>query len=237
MNYAIILSGGIGTRMRSDGFPKQYLMVNEKPVLLYALEPFAACRQIDRIVIVANDAWKEQIQQWVKDAGIEKPVDIAPNGDCRQASILNGLLACAAYKAPTAEDKVLIHDGVRPLVTVKLIEDCLDVLQRYDCCLPAVPIFDSTYTTQDHATVFGPFNRDKLVCGQTPEGFELKSYLELNQACTPEELEKLRGSVELPLQHGLTIGLVQGDHNNFKLTRPDDLKLFKAHLAARAMEE
>lgn len=233
MNFAVILSGGVGTRMRSDGFPKQYLSVREKPVLLYALEPFAACEQIDAIVIVASPVWYKQISSWLTQYGIEKQVIFAENGATRQDSVIRGIQACVDAHGTRPEDKLLVHEAVRPLVTQRIIRDCLDALERYDSCVPVIPVHDTTYSTDDGVVLSGMVNRDKLCCGQCPEGFRLEKYMGWMASMTPEERSRIRGCSELPMLRGETVGLVIGDHSNFKLTRPDDLALFEAHLQLR----
>ena len=94
MNYAIILSGGIGTRMQMGDFPKQYLEVEKKPILLYTLEQFQKSSAVEKIVIVAADAWREKIRGWMEEDGITKFLAFADAGDMRQESIHNGLTVC-----------------------------------------------------------------------------------------------------------------------------------------------
>ena len=237
MNYAILLSGGVGTRMRSDGFPKQYIEIDGKPIILYALEPFAACQSIDHIVIVASEQWKPQIQQWLQDYQITKSVTFAESGNTRQESILNGLSACAAIRQPADADKVIIHEAVRPLVSLRIIQDCLLALDQYDCCMPAIPISDSTFLSEDRVCVSQLIDRDRLCCGQSPEAFRFKPYWEVHQACSTEELRSMRASCELPFIKGYTVGLVEGDRSNFKITHPSDLTLFKAYLYAKTLPQ
>ena len=127
MNYAIILSGGIGTRMQMGDFPKQYLEVEKKPILLYTLEQFQKSSAVEKIVIVAADAWREKIRGWMEEDGITKFLAFADAGDTRQESIHNGLTVCMEDSV-SENDGVIIHDGVRPLVSEQLIGDCLAAL-------------------------------------------------------------------------------------------------------------
>lgn len=228
MNYAIILSGGIGSRMNSESLPKQYIEVNDKPVLMYTLKAFNQSEEIDHIVIVANPEWHEQISKWLKTFGITKAVTLACNGEHRQASVISGLRACAQVKAPDETDKVIIHDAVRPFIDQRIIRDCMAALDSHISCLTAVPDYDTTYITLDKETIHDYIDRDKLTLGQTPEGFVLKQYLKMCEEADPEELKNLHGACELAFSRGHTIKLVMGSTLNFKLTRADDLILFKA---------
>ena len=131
MNYAIILSGGIGTRMQMGDFPKQYLEVEKKPILLYTLEQFQKSSAVEKIVIVAADAWREKIRGWMEEDGITKFLAFADAGDTRQESIHNGLTVCMEDSV-SENDGVIIHDGVRPLVSEQLIGDCLAALADHE---------------------------------------------------------------------------------------------------------
>lgn len=222
MNYAVILSGGIGTRMRSDGFPKQYLEVRGKPILLYALESFEACKSVDRIVVVGNEQWTDQISGWAKQYGISKLAAFAEPGKTRQHSLLNGLLACAQFGI-TDRDIVLIHDAVRPLVTPELIRSCAESLENHDAVLPVVPMKDAIYYSKDGLSISAAVDRSKLFCGQSPEAFRLQQYLELNQNTPDEDLALIRGSSELAFKNGLDVHMIPGEETNFKLTTPDDM--------------
>ena len=133
MNYAIILSGGIGTRMQMGDFPKQYLEVEKKPILLYTLEQFQKSSAVEKIVIVAADAWREKIRGWMEEDGITKFLAFADAGDTRQESIHNGLTVCMEDSV-SENDGVIIHDGVRPLVSEQLIGDCLAALADHEGC-------------------------------------------------------------------------------------------------------
>ena len=233
MVYALILSGGVGSRMQSKNLPKQYIEVGGKPVLMYTLMPFDESKKIDHIVIVASPEWHDQIRQWVQLYQIQKPVTLAANGENRQDSVFSGLRACNAIQPAVQGDKVIIHDAVRPLVDTRIIADCVDILDHCDCCLTAVPDYDTTFKSLDAKTIHSRVNREELVLGQTPEGFSLPMYLALNENATKEELATLHGSSELPFLKGYPVHLVTGSALNFKLTRPDDITLFKALVNAK----
>ena len=109
MNYAIILSGGIGTRMRTDGFPKQYLQVEGKTILQYTLETLAECSIIDVIVIVMAEEWKKKIGKNIVES-VGKKILFALPGSSRQESIFHGLQACVANKEIDVNDKVSVDN-------------------------------------------------------------------------------------------------------------------------------
>lgn len=232
MNYAVILSGGIGTRMRADGFPKQYIEVQGKPILIYTLEQFQACTEIDRIILVAAGQWQNDIDAWIKTYHITKVCEIAPPGGTRQESILNGLEKCMLSSADET-DRVIIHDAVRPFVSQDLIVSCLSALDEFDGCMPVLPVNDTVYQSQNGNTISELLDRNTLFAGQSPEAFRLKKYFEINKNASAEELSMTRGSSEIAFRHGLNVRLISGEQMNFKLTTPDDLKQFEILLQRR----
>ncbi len=225
MNIAVILAGGTGTRMRDDGFPKQYLEVNGKPVLVYTLEKFQSCEIVDRIIVVADSQWEARIHSWAAHYGITKLCAVAAPGQTRQESVFSGLLACEPYISGQ-EDYVLIHDAARPLVTPELI--CTSVKSTYghDGCLPVISIKDTVYYSLDGHSITGQADRSTLFCGQCPEVFRLSAFLALNKRTPPDVLKKIRGCCELAFQNDMDIVMIPGDEDNFKLTTATDLRRF-----------
>lgn len=232
MNIALILAGGTGTRMRSDGFPKQYVQVQGKPVLVYTLEKFQACPDVDRIVVVCHTQWEDTVLQWAKQWGIEKLTGIARQGESRQGSVLNGLLRCMEY-SNSREDLVLIHDSARPLVTPELISASVQGAQGHDGCLPVVGVKDTIYRSRDGKTIHELTDRSTLFCGQSPEVLKLQPYLALCRDLTQEQLLQIRGSCELAFQNGWDVAMIPGEENNFKLTTAEDLTRLTKLLESR----
>lgn len=223
MNFAIILSGGVGSRFGAK-MPKQYLTVKDKPILIYTLEKFSQISDIDCIIVVAAEQWQPKIEEWINKYKIDTTFRFAKSGGTRQESILNGLKECNSC---SESDNVIIHDAVRPLVSRKIIEQCLDVLDNADAVMPVIAVQDTIYVSGDRKIVTGLLNRDTLFAGQAPEGYKLTKYLEINNNLNKEELGKIRGSSELAFKGGLKVQLIDGDIGNFKITTPQDLERFK----------
>lgn len=227
MNYALILSGGTGTRMRTDGFPKQYIEVQGKPILFYTLEQFEKNLMVDKIVVVATDDWKEQIERWLRQYDIKKFDRIAKAGNSRQESIVNGLEACVC-SSENAADRVIIHDAVRPLVSDNLISSCLRELEKHDGCMPVLAVKDTIYHSKDGKAISDLLCRKTLFAGQAPEAYWLHLYLRINRGLKKDELANVYGTSEIAYRNGLDIRLIPGEELNFKLTTPADLERFQA---------
>ncbi len=227
MNYAIILSGGIGTRMRDDGFPKQYIEVKGKPILMYTLETFEKNADVDQIMIVAAESWHEEIWKWARQYKIKKLRQITVPGKTRQHSILNGLEECAS-SSMNELDKVIIHDAVRPVVSSSLISLCFSALnETYDGCMPVIPVNDTVYQSLTGNEISNLLDRSTLFAGQAPEAFFLKKYYKINKEAEDETLINTRGTSEIAYKSGINVRLIKGEDSNFKITTPEDLRRFR----------
>ncbi|MDD6261805.1 MAG: IspD/TarI family cytidylyltransferase [Clostridiales bacterium] len=221
MNFGLILAGGVGTRM-GQSIPKQYLIVEGKPVLVHTLEHFQECELIDRIVIVADAAWRTDIRCWLSRYGITKFLDFADPGESRQKSVFSGLTCCKKYAAGPG-DIVAIHDAARALTPTKQITELIKGVEGYDGCLPVLPMKDAIFFSETGDIIDSLTDRSKLFCAQSPECFRLLASWEINNSTPPEELDRTMANWELAFRHNWRIHLHPGDENSFKLTTPGDI--------------
>jgi 2-C-methyl-D-erythritol 4-phosphate cytidylyltransferase len=231
MNIAIILSGGVGSRM-GNNIPKQYIMIDGNPVIYYCLNTFSESKEIDCIVIVVSDEWRHYVEELVRKMEIRKPVLYAHSGKTRQYSIYNGLIEISKNGAQES-DIVIIHDAARPLVSCELISSCLQGCDSSDGILPVIPVKDTLYQSRDGQSISSLLNRNELFAGQAPEAFLFGKYLDLHKTMQDEELLKINGSTEIAYKGGLNIKLIKGDVMNFKITTPEDLSNFKSIIKTR----
>lgn len=218
MNIALILAGGTGMRLSAD-MPKQYIEVGGKPIIAYCLETFEQNKDIDEIRIVADVSWHDYIRAWTgsKFRGISKP------GETRQLSVFQGL--CDMEKDTGADDVVIIHDAARPLVSDKLISDCLAACNRHEGAMPFLPMKDTVYLG-DGTTITGLLDRSRVYAGQAPEAFVFGAYFEANKRLLPTQIREINGSAEPAVLAGMDIALLPGDEMNFKITTDEDLRRF-----------
>lgn len=226
MNYAVIVSGGIGSRMKNVALPKQYIEVAGKPIILYSVEKFFACEEIDAVVIVAAQPWHAALHEWISRIPSEKPCLFTDAGSSRQASVYEGLEVCVKMGCKPG-DKVLIHDAVRPLVSEQLIRECLGYSDEYNGAMPALPVTDTIYIGVDGHSITGLLDRDSLFGGQSPECFDLPEYYRINCGLTAEQFATVHGSSEIAFGSGMKIKLIHGDPSNFKITTIEDLRRFE----------
>lgn len=226
MNIAIILSGGVGSRMGLN-IPKQYVMVNGQPVINYCLKTFFDNEKTDAIVIGVADEWKDFVQEHLAKLNPTKPVYFSEPGETRQYSIYNALNV-VKENGFAGDDIVLIHDAARPLVSHDLINRCYEGCIEADGIMPVIPVKDTTYLSEDGKHIQSLLNRSHLWAGQAPEAFRLGKYLRVHDEMPREELLKINGSTEIAFKSGLDCQMVDGDPMNFKITTPEDLSNFEA---------
>lgn len=227
MNIALILSGGTGTRLGFD-IPKQYIDVCGKPVINYSLDTIEKCSCIDAVIIVAATEWQEFISAHIKS---EKLYGFAVPGETRQLSIYSGL--CRIRNMAKNDDIVLIHDAARPLVSEKLISDCIETAKMHEGALPVLPMKDTVYYSENGRLVSSLLQREKVFAGQAPEAFIFGKYLEANEQFMPEKILKMNGSTEPAILAGMDIAMIPGDESNFKITTKADLVRFKEIMRAK----
>lgn len=225
MNIAIILSGGIGSRMGLD-VPKQYVKVQARMIISYCLSTFLNNVHIDAIVIACAEEWQNQVEDAVKKLNPHKTVKYAEAGKTRQYSIYNALLVAATI-SNSENDIVIIHDAARPLLSHMLINKCLEYCNDADGIMPVIPVKDTIYMSNDGIRINALLDRSKLWCGQAPEAFKLTKYLCAHEAMSQDEILAINGSTEIAFKAGLNCKMIEGDPMNFKITTPEDLSTFE----------
>lgn len=225
MTTALILSGGTGSRLSGD-IPKQYIKVNNKPILLYCLEQLSQNEQIDAIQIVAAPEWQDVIMTWLMDYHVNRKFKgFSEPGENRQLSIFHGLESIREYAS--RDDLVVIHDAARPFITQEMISECIMAAKGHDGVLPVLPMKDTVYYSEDGKAVSSLLERNRIFAGQAPEVFVLGKYLEANQRLLPVEILKINGSTEPAIMAGMDIAMIPGDERNFKITTKSDLERFR----------
>ncbi len=225
MNYCIVLSGGIGSRVGAD-IPKQYIEINEKPIIAYTLDRILNAGCFDRLIIVAAEQWRDYIDSNIKEFYKKNNIQIcyARPGATRQESIYQGLLECMKFNV-SGKDNVLIHDAVRPLLSEELLRECVKALENSEAVMPVLHVNDTIYQSDNGCGITALLERETLYAGQSPEGYRLKRYFEINTRYL-SDLEHIRGSSELAYKGGMEVSFIKGEVSNFKITTQEDLQRF-----------
>ncbi len=234
MNIALILAGGVGSRMNMADFPKQYIEVQGRPIISYCLRTFEQHPEIDAIMIVADEKWHPYVQEWLQKDGISKFKGFVQPGRTRQLSIYNGLKQMSVFAG--SEDIVVIHDAARPLLPAELITSCITANAQADGVMPVLPAKDTFYESGDGSHITRLIKRSTLFAGQAPESFHFGSYYAAHQKLSDAELEKINGSSELAYLQGLNVVMIPGAEINFKITTQADLQMFETYLSGESAQ-
>jgi 2-C-methyl-D-erythritol 4-phosphate cytidylyltransferase len=232
-SYALIPAAGMGKRMGAS-INKQYLLLDGLPIVARTISVFERSPLIEAIyLVIPADEIPYCREHVVNACGFRKVVEIVPGGRERQNSVMNGLNAMRRQAAD--DDVVLIHDGVRPLISEELLQESIGIARRSDGALVAVPAKDTIKTVRDGMVVDTP-PRESLWQAQTPQTFRFATIFEAHRAA---EQEGFTGTDDASLveRRGGTVRIVRGDYRNIKITTPEDLVLAEAFLAGERKVE
>lgn len=230
MNIALIIAGGKGQRMQQE-IPKQFLNVNDKPVIIYTLEAFQSHPDIDAIGVVCVDGWHDILKAYARQYKISKLEWVVSGGENGQSSIRNGLEETEKRYGP--EDIILVHDAIRPMVSHEIISDCIVQCKRHGSAVSIVPCNTVALRRTTEQTSSEVVPRDKLALTQTPQAFPLKRLCDAHRRAKELGITNSIASCTLMIELGETIHFSIGAETNIKLTTQDDLKIFKALLALK----
>lgn len=234
MNIALIIAGGVGSRMHQD-IPKQFLNVYDKPVLIYTLEAFQKHPSIDAIEVVCLDGWEKILTAYAKQFYIAKLENIVCGGKNGQDSIRNGLFDIAK-RHHNDDDIVLIHDAIRPMVSQDIISENIRICRAFGNAITVLPCTAAMLKTSDNATSSEQISRNNLKITQTPQTFFLKDILETHKEALKKGITNSVASCTLYIEMGKKLFLALGSEKNLKLTTAEDIEIFKALLSAKKSE-
>ncbi|MBW1858814.1 MAG: 2-C-methyl-D-erythritol 4-phosphate cytidylyltransferase [Deltaproteobacteria bacterium] len=224
---AIVVGAGEGIRMGTST-RKQYMMLGERPVLAHAVLAFEKCDAIEEIFVVVpagDDLFcRKEIIDPLK---LRKPITLVPGGGTRQESVFNGLRAIDGQC-----ELVAIHDGVRPLVRIGDIAECVRIADQYGGCILALPASDTIKTVDVEDRVVVTMKRHMIRMAQTPQAFRYDLILEAHITAQKEDYAGT-DDAELVERCGEVVKVMPGDPYNIKITTPEDLKLAEVLLIGR----
>lgn len=232
MNTALIFAGGTGKRMGTAGRPKQFLELHGKPIIIHTLEHFDRHPQIDAICVVCIADWVDYLHDQLERFRIRKVRWIIPGGETSQDSTRAGLNAIAADCDP-AKTVVLIHDGVRPLITEQLISDNIAAVRQHGNAITIAPAIETIITVDEGEGVTGLIDRQTCRLARAPQSFYLADILEMHRRSMAEGYDRMIDSASLMIHYGVKLHLVEGPAENIKITTPSDFYIFKAIREAR----
>jgi len=225
--FAILPAAGLGTRMAGPR-PKQFLALDGAPILIHSLRAFAAVPRVTAIYVAVRNTEMERVEAQIAEYGFAGRVKVVEGGDKRQESVANALAALPAE----ADDVVLVHDAVRPLIDTATIERTIDAVIETGAAIvgmPAVDTIKQVERTAHGALVTATIPREFVVLAQTPQGFR---YGVLQSAFAEAETDGFVGTDEASVveRAGHSVAVVPGSQVNLKITQPGDLELAEFYL-------
>ena len=225
--YAIIVAGGTGSRMGSST-PKQFLLLNDKPILYYTLKVFLEAYEDVQIILVLPEEYTELGREIIDAYFDYSRIQITSGGETRFHSVKNGLALA------DKESIIFIHDAVRCLVTIDLIHRCFENALKTGSAVPALRSKDSVRLLNEKENDNEVLDRSKVVFIQTPQTFHSRI---LVPAFEIDYKERFTDEATVVEAFGLKISLIEGEESNIKITRPIDLFIAEKLLTEKKKNE
>lgn len=224
-NIAVIFAGGSGKRMNTVSRPKQFLELGGKPVIIYTLELFDVHPGIDGIIVVCLESWIPFLKKQLRKFEINKVVEIVSGGETGQDSIYKGLVV--AHERYQDDDIVLIHDGVRPLITQQTISECIQTVIEKGNCITCIPATETFVVKQEDGTLTIPSRSDSFIA-RAPQCFKLGDIFLAHNQAIQENRHDFIDSCTMMSYYGHHMNTIIGPVENIKITTPTDFFIFRA---------
>jgi 2-C-methyl-D-erythritol 4-phosphate cytidylyltransferase len=227
MNYALIIAGGSGNRMGQD-IPKQFMHVDDCPIIVHTLLAFERHPDIHGIAVVCLDGWQTVLRSYANQFSVTKLKWIFKGGDSGMESIHNGIYGLRE-EGCQGEDLVLIHDAVRPLLSQDIISSNIAICQKYGYAITGIRCREAILESEDGFSTTKSIPRDKLIRTQTPQTFRLRNIIEAHEEAAGRGIENSVASCTLMAElGGREMHIVPGSEKNIKVTTVEDLEILKA---------
>ena len=230
MNIALIIAGGVGQRTNQD-IPKQFINVNDKPVIIYTLEAFQKHEEIDAIEVVCLDGWHDILSAYAKQFNITKLKKIVSGGDNGQSSIRNGVYSIS--EKYSQDDMILVHDAIRPMVSEDIISDWIKTCKEYGSAITSIPCAEAMLYSTDKLKSDKIISRDELLRTQTPQAFTVGKLKSAHEEALKKGITNSVASCTLMIELGERVYFSKGSEKNIKLTTAEDFEIFRALLTAK----
>jgi len=227
------MSGSLDAKAKKPHSSKQFTELGGTPILIHTLRKFVDVDEVSEIWVALREneieGFRERLGQEAKDI-LRKRVEFVVGGEHRQQSVANALNAISA----AADDIVLVHDAVRPLVTAEITHDVIEAAKKYGAAiagLPAVDTVKQVERTAEGAIIKATIPRAAVVLAQTPQGFR---YSIIKKVFDEAEADGFMGTDEASLveRSGHEVAVVMGSPRNLKITNPGDMELAEFYLKA-----
>ncbi|MEK3888464.1 IspD/TarI family cytidylyltransferase [Bacillus sp. FSL K6-3431] len=234
MIYAEILAGGKGTRMGNIDMPKQFLTLNNRPIIIHTIEKFLLNDRFDKIIIVSPKDWINHTNDIIKKyIGELDRIVVVEGGKDRNDSIMSGIKYIEENFGISEEDVIITHDSVRPFLTHRIIEENIDGAIKFGAVDTVIEAIDTIIQSEDGEVISDIPVRDSMYQGQTPQSFNIQKLVNYYQSLDEDQKTILTDACKIYSIQGGKVKLVKGEIFNIKVTTPYDLKVANAIIQER----
>lgn len=228
MNIALLTAGGIGNRMGQD-IPKQFMHIDNCPVIVYTMQAFQYCDNIDAIAVVCLKGWEVVLRSYANQFNIDKLKWIFEGAETNQMSIAKGVFGLK-QSGCADDDIILVHDGVRPLVSSDIIKNNIETCRRYGYAVTGLTCKEAIMELVGEHVRQIDIPRERLIRTQTPHTYRLKTLVDAHNKAISLGIDNTVASCTLLTTLGINDqNFVKGsEKNGLKLTNPEDVELFKS---------
>ncbi|MDR3328809.1 MAG: 2-C-methyl-D-erythritol 4-phosphate cytidylyltransferase [Prevotellaceae bacterium] len=231
MTTALIFAGGSGIRMNTNAKPKQFLQLYGKEIIVHTIEHFEKHAGVDAVAVACLEAWIPYLQELVAKFGLGKVRWVVAGGETGQASTHRGL---AAIRSGCPDDTtVLVHDGVRPLITQALISDCIAAVAAHGAAIAVTPAVETVVALNGEGMITAATDRSKTFHARAPQCFRLGDIWQCYERAAADGLTSAVDSASLMMHYGHQLHAVPCAYDNIKITTPSDFYVFRALYEAK----
>lgn len=236
MNYGVILAGGTGVRMGGN-IPKQFIDLCGKPILLRTIEKMLSVKDFDSVYVAVHVDYIDHLKELLnKFDMIDNRIHIVNGGKERINSIEN-VMEVICKNEITYDDVVVIHDGVRPFVSKKILLESIKTAGEFGACVATVSAIDTMYVLDDNGFIKDIPQRKTIFNGQAPDSFRVQILKDAMDRLTKNEREKITGTVQICAVKGVPVKTIQGDCKNIKITTQNDILIAEKLLEMEKKDE
>lgn len=236
MNIGVIFAGGVGTRMHSKELPKQFLEIHNEPIIIRTIRYFEDNKNIDAVVVACVADWIGYFEELVAKYHLEKVKKVVPGGETGQLSIYNGLKAAKEVADELAGGEpsiVLIHDGVRPMISSELLDRNIESVREYGNCITAGVVTETIVQIDDDHTMVMVPDRAHSRVAKAPQSFWLSDILGTHERAMSEGITTFIDSCTMMQHYGFRLHMIDGPFENIKITTPEDFYTMRAILQVK----
>lgn len=234
MNAALILAGGQDSRFKMD-IPKQFVNVNNRPVIVYTMEIFQNHPDIDEIIVTCLDGWQEMVRVYGKQFNITKLKEIITGGIDAQESTYHGLQVLKDRMSQG--DIVVVHDAIRPMVSAEIISKSIHMCRKRGMGVAATYIMDTIMHSWDGKEGYKSINRYEIMKVQSPQAFDFQLIWNLHNKAIAEGKLGAWDNSSMLTNLGEKVYFSEGSDLNLKINTTEDVEMFRALYRMKHPEE